>query len=235
MYDSRVESARVIGKAIDRSVNPPSIWLQMSTATIYSHRFDVANDEATGRIGGNEPGIPAYWAYSIKIATAWERAQREAETPHTRKVALRAAMVMSPDSGGVFDTLHTMTLLGVGGAIAGGRQYVSWIHERDFVRAMRWLLDHREIVGAVNLAAPNPLPQREFQCVLREALGVRVGLPATRWMAEIGAFMLRSDTELLLKSRRVVPGRLVAAGFEFEYPRWSEAARDLVQRRRGER
>ncbi|MGW5410211.1 DUF1731 domain-containing protein [Actinomadura geliboluensis] len=232
MMDSRVHSARVVGEAIAGAVRPPKVWLQMSTATIYAHRFDAANDEAGGVIGGGEAGVPKYWGYSVKIARNWERAQELAETPETRKVALRAAMVMSPDRGGVFDVLSWMARLGLGGPVAGGAQFVSWIHDVDFVRAVEFLIGRDDIAGAVNLASPGPLPQRVFMRALRSAWGMPVGLPATAWMAEIGALVIRSDTELLLKSRRVVPGRLLDAGFGFEHERWPEAARDLVRRAR---
>jgi uncharacterized protein (TIGR01777 family) len=230
MMDSRVDSARVVGEAIAAASRPPRVWLQMSTATIYAHRFDAANDEATGVIGGAEPGVPGYWSYSVDIAGNWERAQAEASVPGTRKVALRSAMVMSPDRGGVFDVLLGLVRLGLGGPVAGGAQYVSWIHDTDFVRAVEFLIDRDDIEGPVNLASPGPLPQRDFMRALRAARGVPVGLPATRWMAELGAFALRSDTELLLKSRRVVPGRLRAAGFDFAYSDWPPAAVDLVRR-----
>ncbi|OIK23707.1 TIGR01777 family oxidoreductase [Streptomyces malaysiense] len=232
MMDSRVDSARVVGAAIAGAARPPRVWLQMSTATVYAHRFDAPNDEDTGVIGGSEAGVPDYWAYSVGIAEAWERAQRQAETPATRKVALRSAMVMSPDPGGVFAVLSGLTRLGLGGPVAGGAQYVSWIHEHDLVRAVEFLMDREDITGPVNLATPHPLPQRAFMRDLRSAWGVPVGLPATRWMAEAGAFVLRSDTELLLKSRRVVPGRLTRAGFDFRYPRWPQAADELVRRAR---
>ncbi|MER8184475.1 TIGR01777 family oxidoreductase [Kitasatospora sp. NPDC094015] len=232
MMDSRVDSVRVVGQAIAAAERPPRVWLQMSTATIYSHRFDAPNDEEHGIVGGTEPGVPGYWEFSVRIARNWEREQELAATPHTRKVALRAAMVMSPDRGGVFDVLLTMARLGLGGPVAGGRQYVSWIHDTDFVRAVEFLIEREDISGPVNLAAPGPLPQREFNRALRRACGMPVGLPATRWMAEIGAFALRSDTELLLKSRRVVPGRLRAAGFTFAHEQWPETAADLVRRRR---
>ncbi|WP_406418191.1 TIGR01777 family oxidoreductase [Streptomyces sp. NBC_01614] len=235
MMDSRVHSTQVVGEAIASAARPPRIWLQMSTATIYAHRFDAPNDEATGIIGGSEPDVPDYWAYSIDIARSWERAQEEADTPHTRKVALRSAMVMSPDRGGVLDMLLRLARLGLGGPVAGGGQYISWIHDRDFVRAVEFLIEREDLVGPVNIAAPEPLPQRAFMRDLRSASRVPVGLPATRWMAEIGAFALRSDTELLLKSRRVVPGRLLDAGFAFEYARWPEAADDLVRRVRQRR
>lgn len=235
MMDSRVDSARVVGQAIAAARKPPRIWLQMSTATIYAHRFDAPNGEASGVIGGAEPGVPGYWAYSVEIAKNWEREQERAATPHTRKVALRSAMVMSPDRGGVFDYLLWLARLGLGGPVAGGAQYVSWIHDRDFVRAVEFLIRREDISGAVNLAAPGPLPQREFMRALRAAWGMPVGLPATRWMAGIGAWALRSDTELLLKSRRVVPGRLRDAGFTFDQGAWPEAAADLVGRARRER
>ncbi|MER5719023.1 TIGR01777 family oxidoreductase [Streptomyces sp. NPDC002132] len=230
MMNSRVDSTRVVGAAIAGAARPPRVWLQMSTATVYAHRFDAPNDEATGVIGGTEPDVPHYWAYSVEIAKAWEQAQQQAETPATRKVALRSAMVMSPDPGGVFAVLLGLARLGLGGPVAGGAQYVSWIHEHDFVRAVEFLVDRQDITGPVNLAAPHPLPQRAFMRTLRSAWGVPVGLPATRWMAEVGAFALRSDTELLLKSRRVVPGRLAEEGFDFQYAQWPQAADELVRR-----
>ncbi|MFJ9870998.1 TIGR01777 family oxidoreductase [Streptomyces sp. NPDC101165] len=232
MMDSRVDSARVVGEAIAAAARPPRVWLQMSTATIYAHRFDAPHDEATGVIGGSEAGVPDYWAYSVEIAENWERAQTEAPTPATRKVALRSSMVMSPDRGGVFDVLSRLARLGLGGPVAGGAQYVSWIHDDDFVRAVEFLIARDDLEGPVNLASPGPLPHRDFMQALRTAWGIPVGLPATRWMAELGAFALRSDTELLLKSRRVVPGRLRAAGFTFAYPEWERAATSLVQRAR---
>lgn len=229
MMDSRVHSTRVVGQAIDNARRPPRVWLQMSTATIYAHRFDAPNSEATGNIGGNEPNVPGYWRFSIDIAKAWERTQQEAHTPGTRKVALRTAMVMSPDRGGIFDVLLRLTRWGLGGAIAGGRQFVSWIHERDFVRAVELLVDRDDFEGPVNLASPGPIEQREFMAALRKAWGIRIGLPASKWMVRLGAVFMRTDTELILKSRRVVPTRLLDAGFSFEYPKWPPAAAELVE------
>lgn len=233
MLHSRVDSARVVGGAIARAARPPRVWLQMSTATIYAHSHGRPNDETTGVLGGDEPDVPAYWAYSVGIAKAWEHEQQVAATPRTRKVALRTAMVMSPEPGGAFAMLLRLTRLGLGGPVAGGGQYMSWIHEDDLVRAIGFLVERDDLGGPVNLAAPEPLPYGEFARELRAAAGVRIGLPATKWMAELGAFALRSDTELLLKSRRVLPGRLLEAGFEFEYPQWPPAAADLVRRSRG--
>lgn len=227
---SRVDSTHLLGRAIADARRPPAVWLQASTATIYAHRFDAANDEATGIIGGDEPDAPGYWRRSIDIAKAWERALDEANTPKTRKVALRTAMVLSPDGGGVLDVLLGLTRFGIGGSIAGGRQYMSWIHERDFVRAVDFLVERTDFTGAVNVASPAPIPQSEFMKALRDATGVRIGLPATKWMVQIGAVFMRTDTELVLKSRRVVPKRLLDAGFRFEFPEWPEAAKELVAR-----
>lgn len=232
MMSSRVDSTEAVGKAIEQASRPPRIWLQMSTATIYAHRFDAPNDETTGFIGGEEPSVPAYWKFSVDIALAWERALREANTPKTRKVALRTAIAMSPDSGGALDLLIRLTRLGLGGSIGGGRQFVSWIHDHDFVRAIQFILEQENISGAINLSSPNPIPQREFMMTLRKACGISIGLPATKWMAEIGAFFLRSDTELLLKSRRVIPTTLLNTGFKFRFPNWTEAAQELVKRRK---
>jgi uncharacterized protein (TIGR01777 family) len=235
MMDSRVASTRVVGEAIAAAAKPPAVWLQASTATIYAHTHGRAHDEATGVIGGDEPDVPAYWSKSINIALAWERTLEEADTPHTRKVAMRSAMTMSTDRGSVFDMLSRMVLLGLGGAVGGGRQYVSWIHEEDFTRAVEFLIARDDLSGPVNLASPHPLRQKGFMRALRRAWGGHFGLPATKWMAEIGAFALRSDSELLLKSRRVTPGRLEDAGFAFVYPAWEAAADDLARRTAAER
>lgn len=204
--------------------------LQASTATIYAHRFDAANDEATGFLGGGEADAPDTWRFSIEVAQAWERAACGARTPRTRLVLLRSAMTMSPDAGGIFDTLRTLTRRGLGGRAGDGRQFISWIHEVDFIRAIHWLIEHDDLSGAVNLAAPEPLPNAEFMRALRKGCRMPIGLPAAKWMLEIGARFLRTETELILKSRRVVPGRLLDSGFTFHFPRWPEAARDLCDR-----
>lgn len=229
ILDSRVDSTRVLGKAVARAARPPRVWLQASTATLYAHRYDAPNDEATGILGGGEPDVPDTWKFSIDVARAWEQALDEAPAPRTRKVKMRAAMVMSPDPGGVFETLLNLVRHGLGGKAGDGRQYVSWIHHADFVRSVRWLIDREGFEGPVNLAAPNPVPYTDFMRGLREAWGIPFGLPATRWMLEIAALLMGTETELVLKSRRVVPGRLVREGFAFEFPAWPEAARDLCE------
>ena len=228
MMDSRVESTRVVGEAIAAANEPPSVWLQMSTATIYAHRFDAPNDEKDGVLGGHEPDVPAYWARSIEIASRWEHTLNKARAPHTRRIAMRTAMVMAPQRDSVFDVLSTLTRRGLGGPIAGGDQFVSWVHGRDFVRALEHLIHDSTLSGPVNIAAPNPLPHRQFMAALRQALGVSIALPATAWMVKIGAWAMGSDAELVLKSRRVIPTRLIQDGFEFEFPHWPDAAVDLA-------
>ncbi len=229
IMESRVKSTRVVGEAVTRASRPPRVWLQMSTATIYAHRYDGANDEYTGILGGSEADAQDTWRFSIDVAKAWEQAADERDAPHTRKVKMRAAMVMSPDRGGVFDTLLGLVRRGLGGRAENGRQYVSWIHYEDFVRAVYWLIQHEEIEGAVNLAAPNPLPNAHFMREMREAWGVPFGLPATEMMLEVGAVFMRTETELILKSRRVVPGKLLEGGFDFQFPTWENASRDLCR------
>jgi len=229
IVESRVQSTRVLGKALTDVNRPPRVWLQASTATIYAHRYDAANDENTGLIGGNEIDAPDTWRFSIEVARAWEQAFDEVTCAGIRKVTLRSAMTMSADRGGVFDALLALVRRGQGGRIGDGRQFMSWVHEVDFIRAMHWLIGHDEIDGIVNIASPNPMPNDAFMRALREAWGIRVGVPTARWMLEIGAMFLRTESELVLKSRRVVPRRLVEGGFVFAYPEWPDAARDLCR------
>ena len=230
IMDSRLKSTKVVGDAIAQAWKPPRVWLQASTATIYAHRYDAPNDEATGIIGGMEPNAPDAWRFSIEVATSWERALNQAPTPVTRKVLMRSAIVMNPDPGSPFDMLLRLVRFGLGGQSGDGKQYVSWIHDQDFVRAALWLIDHEEFAGPVNLASPNPLTNAEFMRALRSAWGIPFGLPATEWMLEIGALVLRTETELILKSRRVIPTKLLQSGFDFQFPNWPDAARDLCVR-----
>jgi uncharacterized protein len=229
ILESRVESTRVLGEAIARCNTPPPVWLNASTATIYKHTFDREMDEATGEIGATPE---AKDAFSIEVAQAWEQTLDKAPTPSTRKVALRTAMIFATDSGGVYRTLRSLTRWGLGGTIAGGRQFISWIHEDDFCRAIQWLINRDDFGGPVNVASPNPVTQREMMRIIRRELGVPFGLPATRTMLEVAAFVHRTEAELIIKSRRVVPDRLIAAGFQFRFPRMEDAVREIEGRLR---
>lgn len=230
IMDSRVNSTRVLGEAIRACADPPEVWLNSSTATIYKHSYDVAMDETDGLIGSTPE---AKDEFSIEVARAWEEEFDASETMGTRKVAMRSAMVLGSESGSVFMVLRRLARLGLGGRMGDGRQYVSWIHQDDFCRVVECLIERKDISGVVNVAAPNPLPNAEMMRLFREAVGMPIGLPATDWMLEIGAFVLRTETELIIKSRRVVPRRLAELGFRFQYENMADAVRDLERRVRG--
>jgi len=232
IMESRIITTRLVGDAIARASDPPKLWMNASTATIYRHAVDRPMDEVDGEIGGGEAHLPSSWRFSYDVATTWERAFVASDTPRTRKIALRSAIVMSPDRGGAFETLLNLVRAGLGGSAGSGRQFVSWIHEADFAAAIEFLIARSDLDGCINVSSPQPLPNRDFMAAVRRAYGAPIGLPATGWMLEVGAFLLRTETELILKSRRVVPSRLLEEGFEFRFPEWGGAAADLVQRRR---
>ena len=235
IYDSRIGTTRLLNRVIAGMSDPPRVWLNASTATIYRHALDRPMDEATGELGGHgliskRRRAPDTWNFSVGVAKDWEAAFFETQTPRTRKVALRSAIVMSPVPGNAFAILLNLVRVGLGGTQGNGRQFVSWIHETDFARAVEFLIDREDMEGPVNVAAPHPLPNREFMAVLREAWEMPNGLPAPWPLLEIGTFLMRTESELVLKSRRVVPGRLQDAGFLFEFRNWPEAADDLVRK-----
>jgi len=227
ILESRVDSTRVLGEAIARCNKPPPIWLNANTATIYKHTFDQPMDEATGVIGATPE---AKDEFSIQVARAWEETLFEAATPATRKVALRTGMVFAASKGGVYRVLRGLTQWGLGGRIASGRQFISWVHEIDLCQSVEWLIDRDDFTGPVNVASPNPIPQREMMRIIRRECGVPFGLPATRRMLEVAAYVHRTEAELIIKSRRVVPGRLLAAGFQFRFPRMENAVREIEGR-----
>jgi uncharacterized protein (TIGR01777 family) len=232
IYESRIISTRLLNQVVSSLAEPPRLWINASTATIYRHALDRAMTEADGELGGNEPGAPDTWNFSIQVAKGWEEAFFSTPTPLTRKIAIRSALTLSPDRGGVFDTLLGLVRHGVGGRHGSGTQFVSWIHEADFVRAIEFLIAREELSGVVTVSSPEPLPNSDFLRALREAWGARFAWPNPQWLIEAGAFLMRTESELVLKSRRVVPGRLLAAGFPFAFPEWPSAARDLVARSR---
>ncbi|MBI5774820.1 MAG: TIGR01777 family protein [Verrucomicrobia bacterium] len=229
ILDSRVNSTRVLGEAIARCAQPPRVWLNASSATIYRHTFGPAWDESATDFAAT-PEVKD--EFSLEVIHAWEKelnaehGTRNAE-PKTRKVALRMTMALGHARNSVFPVLRRLARLGLGGKMGDGRQFVSWMHVEDFCRAVEWVIAHDELSGPVNLAAPNPLPNAEMMRVMRELVGAPFGLPAARWLLEVGAFFLRTETELILKSRRVAPGKLLASGFQFQFPTFAEAVKDL--------
>jgi uncharacterized protein len=239
IYDSRIRSTRLLGEVIGALADPPKVWLNASTATIYRHALDRPMDEATGELGGDEPvgervatgrRTPKSWNFSVRVARDWEAVFFAAPTPRTRKLALRSAVTLSPVTGNAFAVLLNLVRFGLGGTQGNGRQFVSWIHELDFARAVEFLIARDDISGPVNIASPNPLPNREFMAILRDAYGIPNGLSAPAALIEVAAVLLRTESELVLKSRRVVPGRLLDARFVFRFPAWQDAVEDLVNR-----
>src|SRR5580698_562143 len=245
IFDSRIKPTLLLGEVIAASPTPPRLWINASTSTFYRHALDRTQDEFTGELGDlpsergtREPAnLPETWSFSIDVASRWEQAFLSIRTPRTRKIRLRSSMVMSPDPGGVFSVLSILARAGLGGSIGSGRQFVSWMHDLDYCRATDLLLAQPEITeetgGIVNMTAPEPLSNRDFMRALRQAWHMPIGLPAAEWMIAIGTFLMRSESELVLKSRRVVPTLLLKHGFEFAYPAWPAAAQDLVSRMRG--
>lgn len=224
IMDSRVKPTRVLGEAIAQCANPPATWLNASSATFYRHTLDEAWDES----GTDFRSTPAvHDEFSIEVIKAWEGTLNKAPVPGTRVLALRTTMVLGHGRNSVFPVLCRLARLGLGGRMGSGGQFVSWIHIDDFCRAVEWLLAHHEISGPVNVAAPHPLKNAEMMSLFRQLVGMPVGLPAFEWMLEIGAFFLRTETELILKSRRVVPGKLLATGFTFDHPTFKQAIANL--------
>jgi uncharacterized protein len=220
---SRTESTRLLGEALERCVQPPRHWLNASTATIYRHSEDRPMDEDTGELGTG---------FSVEVARAWEAAFFAARTPATRRTALRTSLVLGEGENSVYPTLRRLARLGLGGRQGDGRQRVSWIHLEDFCRAVEHLLAH-PLDGVVNLTAPDPVPNARFMALLRESLGLPLGLSAPRPLLAVGAWLLRTETELILKSRWVWPARLLEAGFTFRHPTARDALAALAAPRQG--
>lgn len=224
ILESRTASTRILGDAVSLAKDPPAVWLNASTATIYRDAIDEPQDEVEGDLGEG---------FSVEVALAWEKAFFGMRVPgQVRKVALRTALVLAREDGTVFDYLWTLTRCGLGGSMAGGDQRVSWIHVTDFCRAIHWLVQHDEFEGVVNVTAPGVVTNRTLMTGLRNAARVPFGLPATRWMLTIGAWILGSETELVTKSRWVMPRRLLNHGFRFRWPDLPGALGDLAPHHR---
>ena len=222
IFSSRLLTTGELGRAVEAVENPPALWLNSSTATIYRHSDDRAMTDVDGQIGSG---------FSVNVATAWEQEFFTHSRPGTRQVALRMAIVLG--DGSALTPLLTLARFGLGGTqyggrTRGGRQMFSWIHIDDVYGAIRFIRSHDSIAGPVNVSSPNPVRNRELMATLRAAVGARFGIPLFRWMIELGSMVIRSESELLLKSRWVVPSRLVVEGFEFEHPDLDEAVRQIT-------
>ncbi|WP_281633954.1 TIGR01777 family oxidoreductase [Flavobacterium luteolum] len=214
---SRIDSTKVLNKAVLNCKNPPKHWLNSSTATIYRFSLDKQMDEIDGEIGND---------FSINVALSWEKAFFKTETPKTLKTALRTSIVLGKN-GGAFVPLKTLTKMGFGGKQGSGNQFVSWIHEEDFVNAVDFIIE-KEISGVINIVSPTPIRNVDFMEKLRKAVGFPFGIPLSKFFLEIGSFFIRTETELVLKSRNVIPKRLLENGFVFKFGDIDEALRDLI-------
>lgn len=216
---SRVDATNVLAKAISGLASPPKLWMNAASATIYRHAEDRPMDEDDGEQGEG---------FSVEVCKIWEEAFNKADVKNVRKMALRVSMVLGK-GGGVLPVMKKLVNAGLGGKMGSGKQYISWIHETDFINALEWLIEHEELSGPINIASPNPLTNSEFMAQMREIQNKSIGLPAAEWMLELGAFFIQTETELILKSRRVVPKRLLASGFKFKYPQSGDALLNLLK------
>jgi uncharacterized protein (TIGR01777 family) len=221
IFRSRLETTAELGRAVQAAASPPPLWLNASTATIYRHAEDRPQTEADGDIGSG---------FSVDVATSWERTFFDAARDGVRQVAMRTAITLG--RGSALTPLAMLARFGLGGPQAGGRQRFSWVHLDDVFRAMRFLETH-QLDGPVNISSPNPSTNREVMRTLRRVLGMPAGIPLPRFAHELGAFAIRTQTELNLKSRWVLPQRLLDAGFTFEYPDLEPALREILRRSGG--
>lgn len=216
---SRTETTKAIGNAVLKCSQPPKLWINSSTATIYRHAEDRPMTEAEGDLGTG---------FSVDVATRWEQSFFGFTLSQTRQVALRMAIVVGKD-GGVMEPLKRLTLFGLGGKQGSGKQMFSWVHIEDIYRIIVFLMEHQELSGVFNCSSPNPVSNSELMDTLRKAMGMRIGLPSPAWLLEIGAVVIRTETELILKSRWVLPERLMNAGFRFKYEKLGEAVMNIEQ------
>ncbi|KGA95939.1 NAD-dependent epimerase [Alkalihalobacillus alcalophilus ATCC 27647 = CGMCC 1.3604] len=219
ILNSRTETTNLLGELVASCQKPPKLWVNSSTATIYRHAEDRPMTEVDGEIGEG---------FSVNVATAWEEAFFSHQLEATRQVALRIAIVLG-DSGGVMVPYSNLAKFGLGGQQGNGKQMFSWIHIEDLFQMILYVMDNEHLTGIFNSAAPNPITNREFTAAVRKAYNRKIGLPAAKWMLEIGTFVLRTETELLLKSRWVIPERFEKEGFAFKYATIDEALEQIAR------
>lgn len=219
ILNSRVDSTEVLGKAVQACAVPPKVWMNSSTATIYEHSLHKEMTEENGSIGDD---------FSMNVAKSWEKVFYGSQTPKTFKIALRTSIVLGK-SGGAFLPLKSLTKLGLGGTQGNGKQKVSWIHEHDFCRAVEFLLEENKL-GTFNVTSPNPIPNKDFMKTIRKVLKVSFGLFQPKWLLKLGARIIKTEAELILKSRFVIPEKLIASGFQFKYPTAEKAIQEIITR-----
>ncbi|MEQ9165779.1 MAG: TIGR01777 family oxidoreductase [Fulvivirga sp.] len=218
IYSSRLLSTEILGRAISKCINPPKVWVNASSATIYRHSLDKQMDEEDGEIGEG---------FSVDVCQKWEAAFNQAKTPFTNKITARIGIVLGKE-GGAFIPLKKIVKCGLGGNMGKGNQYFSWIHEDDFASVIEHFITNNRM-GIYNVTAPSPIRNKDLMRLLRDKLGVNIGLHNPKFLLEIGAFLMSTETELLLKSRNVIPARLLNEGFTFKYNKLEQALDNLIR------
>ncbi|MBI2730960.1 MAG: TIGR01777 family protein [Sphingobacteriales bacterium] len=219
IFDSRTNATKVIGEAIRNCTVPPKLWINASSATIYRHATDKPQDEYTGEFHND---------FSVQVCQLWEKTFYEQRTPFTRKAALRMAISLGPS--GVMIPYFNLLKFGLGGKQASGKQMYSWVHLKDTCRMIEWLYEHKELEGTFNCCSPNPVTNKTFMDTLRRVTGNKFGLPAYEWMLRLGAPIIGTEAELVLKSRWVIPTKILETGFEFKYPFLEDALKEIISK-----
>lgn len=218
IINSRIIPTELLGKVVGELEKPPKLWINITSATIYRHAEDRPQDEISGEIG---------YGFSIDVCRKWEETFFNTNTPLTRKIALRMGIVLG-HADAAFPRLLNLVKCGLGGKQGDGEQYVSWVHEQDAAKCTEWLISHEELNGVINCTAPEPVKNAQLMEVIRNAYGVPFGLPTPAWLLEIGAKVIGTETELILKSRWVLPKRLLDSGYTFLFPKAEHAVKDLL-------
>ncbi|MBC7866073.1 MAG: TIGR01777 family protein [Gloeobacteraceae cyanobacterium ES-bin-316] len=219
IFDSRTQPTAALGEAIRKAINPPKLWINASSATIYRHATDRPQDELNGEIEND---------FSVQVCKRWEKTFFDFRTPFTRKIALRMAITLG--SGGVMVPYFNLVKFGLGGRQGNGQQMYSWIHIQDICKIIDWVFEHTEMEGVYNCSSPQPVTNEVFMQTLRKLCGQNIGMPASEWMLKIGTVLLGTESELLLKSRWVLPTRLIQSGYKFEYEKLSHAFSQIIDK-----
>jgi uncharacterized protein len=217
IFDSRTTATNVLGLAVKQAVRPPKLWINAASATIYRNATDRPQNEESGEIGNG---------FSVEVCKLWESTFFEQRTPFTRKVALRIAIALG--NGGVMVPYFNLLKFALGGRQGSGKQMYSWVHITDVCRMVEWIEEHDDIEGTYNCSSPNPVNNSDFMQTLRKVTNTRIGLPAFTWMLHVGAAVIGTEIELLLKSRWVVPTKMMATGFQFTYPYLQDAFKEII-------
>jgi uncharacterized protein (TIGR01777 family) len=217
IFDSRTNATKAIALAIQQAVHPPAVWINAASATIYPHATDSPRDESF---------VDFHNDFSVQVCQLWENTFYEQRTPFTRKCALRMAITLG--TGGVMIPYFNLLKFALGGQQGNGKQMYSWVHITDTCRMIEWVAEHSNLEGTYNCSSPEPVTNKYFMHILRKATGHKIGLPAYSWMLKIGAAIIGTETELILKSRWVLPTKILASGFQFKYPSLNNAVENII-------